>query len=245
VTAPALELDGVGISFGGLRAVDNVSITVATGEIRGLIGPNGAGKSTLVNITAGEQRRHDGRVRLLGKDVTGTRATRRIGDGLARTFQRPEIASRLTVRENVELALGAARGGRKPGDLAEVESLLAGLDLSMWLDADGANVPYPVLKIIDTVRAVITRPAVLLADEPAAGLTTEDREKLVALLRTARDRMEMTIVLIEHDVPLVFELCERVSVLDSGVLIADGPADEVRRRAEVIEAYLGVGSDHA
>jgi ABC-type branched-subunit amino acid transport system ATPase component len=245
MTAPALELEGVGISFGGLRAVDNVSITVATGEIRGLIGPNGAGKSTLVNITAGEQRRHDGRVKLLGKDVTGTRATRRIGDGLARTFQRPEIASRLTVRENVELALGAARGGRKPGDLAEVESLLAGLDLSMWLEADGANVPYPVLKIIDTVRAVITRPAVLLADEPAAGLTTEDREKLVALLRTARDRMEMTIVLIEHDVPLVFELCERVSVLDSGVLIADGPADEVRRRAEVIEAYLGVGSDHA
>jgi branched-chain amino acid transport system ATP-binding protein len=231
----ALELEGVGISFGGLRAVDNVSLSVAPGEIRGLIGPNGAGKSTLVNITAGEQRRHDGRVRLLGQDVTGVRATRRISDGLARTFQRPEIATRLTIRVNVELA---ARG-----NLAEAEKMLADLDLSGWLDIDGKHVPYPVLKIIDTVRAVVARPAVLLADEPAAGLTTEDREKLVDLLRTARDRMEMTIVLIEHDVPLVFELCERVSVLDSGVLIADGPADEVRRRAEVIEAYLGVGTD--
>jgi ABC-type branched-subunit amino acid transport system ATPase component len=245
MSTAALELEGVGISFGGLRAVDDVSISVAPGEIRGLIGPNGAGKSTLVNITAGEQRRHDGKVRLLGRDVTGTRATRRIRDGLARTFQRPEMATRLTIRENVELALGATRGGRKPGDLAEAERLLAGLDLSGWLDIDGKHVPYPVLKIIDTVRAVVTRPSVLLADEPAAGLTTEDREKLVDLLRTARDRMDMTIVLIEHDVPLVFELCERVSVLDSGVLIADGPADEVRRRAEVIEAYLGVGSDHA
>ncbi|MBU2667192.1 ATP-binding cassette domain-containing protein [Actinoplanes bogorensis] len=236
----ALELEKVGISFGGLRAVDNVSLTVAPGEIRGLIGPNGAGKSTLVNITAGEQRRHDGRVRLLGQDVTGVRATKRISDGLARTFQRPEIATRLTIRENVELAVGSGRG-----DLAEAEKMLADLDLSGWLDIDGKHVPYPVLKIIDTVRAVVARPAVLLADEPAAGLTTEDREKLVDLLRTARDRMEMTIVLIEHDVPLVFELCERVSVLDSGVLIADGPADEVRRRAEVIEAYLGVGSENA
>jgi branched-chain amino acid transport system ATP-binding protein len=239
----ALELEGIGVSFGGLRALNDISIAIAPGEIRGLIGPNGAGKSTLVNITAGEQRRHDGRVRLRGADVTGVRASRRVRDGLARTFQHPQIAHRLTIRENVELALGAARGGH--GDIAEAESLLAGLELSMWLDADGANVPYPILKIIDTVRAVVTRPAVLLADEPAAGLTTEDREKLVDLLRTARDRMEMTIVLIEHDVPLVFELCERVSVLDSGVLIADGEADEVRRRAEVIEAYLGVGADDA
>jgi branched-chain amino acid transport system ATP-binding protein len=237
--APAVEVTAVSVTFGSLRALDDVSLSIAPGEIRGLIGPNGAGKSTLVNVIAGELSTHDGEVRLGGRSVTGQSPGRRAAAGLGRTFQHPEIAPRLTVGENLDIARRLHRR-RSRGRLDWVDEMIQGLGLDRWLEVLGKNAPYPVLKLADTLRALLTAPSILLVDEPAAGLTREEREKLVTLLTAARERLGTTIVVIEHDVPLVFGLCERISVLDSGRLIADGTAAEVRRHPEVIEAYLGV-----
>jgi ABC-type branched-subunit amino acid transport system ATPase component len=235
----AVEVAGVSVTFGSLKALDGVSLSIAAGEIRGLIGPNGAGKSTLVNVIAGELSTHDGEVRLDGRPVNGQSPRRRAAAGLGRTFQHPEIAPRLTVGENLDIARRLRRR-RSRGRLDWVDQTIRELGLDRWLEVLGKSAPYPVLKLADTLRALLTAPSILLVDEPAAGLTREEREKLVALLTTARERLGTTIVVIEHDVPLVFGLCERISVLDSGRLIADGTAAEVRRHPEVIEAYLGV-----
>ncbi|TDC58549.1 ATP-binding cassette domain-containing protein [Actinomadura sp. KC345] len=237
--SPAVEVAAVSVTFGNLRAVDDVSLTIAPGEIRGLIGPNGAGKSTLVNVIAGEQRAHAGEVRLGGRTFTGRPPRDRAAAGLARTFQHPEIAGRLSVGENLDIARRRAPRERR-GTLGWVDELIGELGLESWLPVLAKNAPYPVLKLADTLRALLSAPQVLLVDEPAAGLNRDERERLVGLLTTARERLGTTIVVIEHDVPLVFGLCERISVLDSGRLIADGTAADVRRHPEVIEAYLGV-----
>jgi branched-chain amino acid transport system ATP-binding protein len=238
----AVEVRGVSVSFGGVHALDDVSLTVRDGEIHGLIGPNGAGKSTLVNVMAGTQR-HVGTVRLGAEDVTTMRAQRRARLGLARTFQHPQLAGSLTVGENLDLARRFARS-RREGDFAAYDEWSLGVlrdtELEQWLDILCHQAPYPVLKVADTVRALLTRPRVLLVDEPAAGLPAEDREKLVALLRSAQKDMGTTVVLIEHDVPLVFSVCERITVLESGRLVTTGDATDVQRHPEVIEAYLGV-----
>jgi ABC-type branched-subunit amino acid transport system ATPase component len=236
----ALEVTAVTVTFGSLTALDAVSLSVAPGEIRGLIGPNGAGKSTLVNVVAGEISDHAGEVRLGGRVVTGP-PRRRAKAGLARTFQHPEIAPRLTVGENLDIARRTLRRADRER-VRWVDTVIADLGLDAWLDVLGKSAPYPVLKLADTIRALLTAPSVLLVDEPAAGLTKEEREKLVSLLTMARDRLGTTVVVIEHDVPLVFGLCERISVLESGRLIADGTAEDVRRHPEVIEAYLGVST---
>jgi ABC-type branched-subunit amino acid transport system ATPase component len=239
----AIEIIDVSVSFGGLRALDSVSMAVRAGEIRGLIGPNGAGKSTLVNVVAGDQRRHEGQVHMGGRPITGLRPQKRAQLGLARTFQHPELSLKLTMGEN--LAFGRNLGDQRDSvreSLDAIQDVVDGLHIRPWMDVVGASAPYPVLKMVDTLRAVITRPAVLLVDEPAAGLPKEEREKLVELLTAARDLFGTTIVVIEHDVPLVFSLCERITVLDSGRLIADGTAEEIRNHPEVIEAYLGVAT---
>jgi ABC-type branched-subunit amino acid transport system ATPase component len=241
--APAVEASGVTMQFGGVRALDDVSLVVHEGEIHGLIGPNGAGKSTLVNVVAGEQRPTSGQILVAGQDVSRSRAQRRARIGLARTFQHPQLAGRLTVAENLEMSRRFARKRASSGSVPHEEwaaGVLRDMDLEPWLDVLCSQAPYPVLKVAVTVRALLTRPSVLLADEPAAGLPADDRLKLVEVLRSAQQDLATTVVLIEHDVPLVFSVCSRITVLDSGKVVTSGPATAVQRHPEVIKAYLGV-----
>lgn len=232
-----LELVDVSVRFGALLALDGVDIAVQKGEIHGLIGPNGAGKSTLVSVAAGEVA-HSGSVRLDGRSLDGLRAPARARAGLGRTFQAPQMAANLTVGENI--ALGRDIGRRQLGQTGWLDRSLRESELTWWADVAAKNAPYPVLKLADTVRTLYRNPRVALVDEPAAGLAGEDRELVVELLRAARDEAGTTVVLIEHDVPLVFGLCERVSVLQTGRVIVSDAADVVRRDPEVIDAYLGV-----
>jgi ABC-type branched-subunit amino acid transport system ATPase component len=239
----AVEAVGVSMRFGGVQALDDVSLVVKQGEIHGLIGPNGAGKSTLVNVVAGEQRPTSGQVMLGGEDVSRSRAQRRARLGLARTFQHPQLAARLTVAENLEMSRRFARKRASAGSVPHEEwasGVLRDMDLEPWLDVLASKAPYPVLKVADTVRALLTRPSVLLADEPAAGLPADDRARLVEVLSSAQSDLATTVVLIEHDVPLVFSVCSRITVLDSGKVVTSGPAAEVQQHPEVIKAYLGV-----
>ncbi|WP_084152315.1 ABC transporter ATP-binding protein [Nocardioides halotolerans] len=239
----AVEALSVSVQFGGVRALDDVSLRVAEGEIHGLIGPNGAGKSTLVNVVAGEQRPTSGRVLLAGEDVTGSRPQHIARRGLARTFQHPQLAGRLTVGENLDMSRRFARSRASTGATPHEQwaaGVLAEMELETWLDVLCSQAPYPVLKVADTVRALLTRPKVLLSDEPAAGLPADDRAKLVDVLRSAQSELDTTIVLIEHDVPLVFSVCSRITVLDSGKVVTSGASGEVQKHPEVIKAYLGV-----
>ena len=226
------------VSFGGVRALDGVSLAVAAGGIHALIGPNGAGKSTLVNVIAGFQRPRTGTVALFGRDCTRSSAIVRTRLGLGRTFQHPALFGTLTIRENLGLALRARRK-RNAGTADWLDSVLVDLDLRGWLDSVVDAVPYPVRKLADMVRALAAAPELLLVDEPAAGLASSERDRLAELLVWARRELSCSIVLIEHDMPLVFRLADRVSVLTNGRLIADGSPEEIREHPDVVEAYLG------
>jgi ABC-type branched-subunit amino acid transport system ATPase component len=240
---PAIEVRGVGISFGGVRALDGVDLRIAQGEVYGLIGPNGAGKSTLVNVIAGVYRRHDGDVLIGGQNVTSASVGRRVRLGLSRTFQSPALFRTLTISENLVMATRFRRRMRRQLGV-DAEAWLSGLiervGIEPWLDVPVSHTPYPVQKVADVLRALFTAPLALLVDEPAAGLPKHDRDTLVGLLREARDRMGLAVLLIEHDVPLVFGLCDRLTVLNFGEIVAVGTPDEVRAHPEVRRAYLGV-----
>jgi len=242
---PAIEVRDVGISFGGVRALDRVDLAISPGEVYGLIGPNGAGKSTLVNVIAGVYRKHDGIVMFGGNEVTSASVGKRAKLGLSRTFQSPALFRTLTIRENLVMAQRLRRRLRRQLDddaEAWLGELIDRVGIEPWLDVPVMHTPYPVQKVADVVRALFTVPSVLLVDEPAAGLPKHDRDTLVGLLREARDRMGMAVLLIEHDVPLVFGLCDRLTVLNFGEIVAVGTPDEVRNHPEVRRAYLGVDS---
>lgn len=240
--AQAITVQGVTVQFGGVTALKDVDLSLRIEEIHGLIGPNGAGKSTLVNVMAGANRRHEGTITFGGENVDGLRVDQRARRGLSRTFQAPALFSTLTIRENLDIAQQfRTRCGRELTDdqLSWLDDVQQKLGLHEWLDTPVGHCPYPVQKTTDTLRALYTRPTVLLVDEPAAGLPRHDREILRSLLTEARSRLNTSVLIIEHDVPLVFDLCDRLTVLNFGQVIAAGTPEEVRRDPEVREAYLG------
>ncbi|WP_433046069.1 branched-chain amino acid ABC transporter ATP-binding protein/permease [Dactylosporangium sp. CS-033363] len=250
--APLLEIAGLGKQFKGLRALDDVSFTVAAGEIRGIVGPNGSGKTTLFNVVTGLYKATTGRVTFAGRPVTGASPHRLARAGMARTFQNLRLFGALTVQENVLVALDQTRTRsiwryllrplgvwrRDRALRAEGAGLLARFGLADFAGALPGALPYGIQRRVEIARAMAQRPRLLLLDEPAAGLNGDEVRQLGEIVRSIRAG-GVTVVLIEHNMGLVMSLCERVTVLASGRVIADGTPAEVATAPQVIEAYLG------
>jgi branched-chain amino acid transport system ATP-binding protein len=236
--APTLECRGITVQFQGLRALDDVELSVGQGEILGLIGPNGAGKTTLVNVLSGFQRPSAGRVAMAGQDLTRRSVGRRARAGLARTFQNVRLFEDLTVLENVESAaigVGVAPHRARPA----AWRLLERLGLEEAATTRAGSHPYGDERRLGIARALAIGPTFLLLDEPAAGLNEAESAELVAILAGIREEIGCGVVLIEHDMSVIMRLCDRLQVLDYGRTIAVGSPEETRRDPAVLAAYLG------
>ncbi|MGH9111671.1 MAG: ABC transporter ATP-binding protein [Acidimicrobiales bacterium] len=244
-----LETHDITVRFGGKAALDHASVAVEQGAVTGLIGPNGAGKTTLFNVVCGLLRPNGGQVVLDGTDITSSPPHRRARLGLARTFQRLELFTSLTVRDNVRVGgeirnrWGAhwfrRRSGAAAGDVnEETDRIIELTGLGDIADREVSEIPTGQARVVELARALMTRPTVLLLDEPAAGQTDRETEAFGGLLRRlAADGL--AVCLVEHDMTLVMDVCETIHVLDYGRTIAVGRPDEVRAAPAVIEAYLG------
>jgi branched-chain amino acid transport system ATP-binding protein len=236
-----LEIEDVSVRFGGLAALSEVSLSAAEGAITGLIGPNGAGKTTLFNVVTGMQRPNSGTVRLDGQDLRALSSFRRARLGLGRTFQRLELFGTLTVAENVGVAASIAQRGVKARSKAIQEiraSILDRVGLTAVANDRADTLPTGTGRLVELARALATRPKVLLLDEPAAGQDTDETERFSEVLRDlANDGL--AILLVEHDMELVMNVCHTVVVLDYGRVICTGTPAEVRADPNVQAAYLG------
>ena len=240
-----LETTGLSVRFGGVRAVDDVDIAVEKGQLVGLIGPNGAGKTTFIDAITGFVR-STGRVELDGHDLAGLPPHARAQRGLARTWQSTELFDDLTVWENLSVAaqrpsflsLAAELVGKRVAESAAAERALELLDLGPIAEAMPAELTQGQRKLVGVARAIAMEPRLLCLDEPGAGLDTNESEDLGRRLRGLADAGTTTL-LIDHDMGLVMTICDSITVLEFGQVIAAGPPDEVRRDARVVTAYLG------
>ena len=233
-----LRASSVSRSFEGVRALKDVTLELHRHEVVGLIGPNGAGKSTLVNVLSGFDFPTTGTVQLAGRRITGWSAHRRARAGLARTFQHSGSFRDLTVRENVEVAaLGVGAGPRKARQRAD--DLLGLLGLAALADAPAGTLAHGDERRLGVARALATEPAFVLMDEPAAGLPEAEMPEFAAVVRSVRDDHSAGVLLIDHNMALVMEVCDRIQVLDQGETLAEGSPAEIRRNLDVAAAYLG------
>ena len=234
-----LELEGVSRRFGGLRAIHNVTLSVATGEIVGVIGPNGAGKTTLVNVVTGVHSASAGRVRFSGKDITRVRPWRAARLGIARTFQVVQPFPEMSVLENVAAAAMFA-GAARYGDAAEREALqhLQFVGLGDWSARPAASLTLAMRKRLELAKSLAMRPKLLLLDEVNAGLNATEVEHALSLIRAISAR-GVTVLIIEHLMKVVLSVCTRIVVLHHGELIAQGDPQHIVKDPRVIQAYLG------
>jgi len=253
MTQPLLQVQGLSRSFGGLTALRDVSFAVAPGEIVGLIGPNGAGKTTAFNVISGTMPPSAGSVHFDGRDISGGPPSRVVVRGLARTFQSTSTYPEATVAQNIRRGmLSRVRhswlrhlAGRDQDLLSasevarEVDRLLVLLDLQGWRDAAAGSLAYGLQKKLGIAVALACRPRMLLLDEPAAGLNHEECNELGRLLRRLQSEEGLTMLLVEHHMALVMELCHRIVVLVQGEKVAEGTPQAIRENPAVIEAYLG------
>jgi branched-chain amino acid transport system ATP-binding protein len=256
-TAPAgtrMSCSEVTVRFGGVVAVNSVSIDIPPSSIIGLVGPNGAGKSTLFSVLSGLRRPNHGSVQFEGQDITHASAQHRARMGLARTFQHPEMFSGLTAREHIMLShrirtqrsrifsdMVTARGFRRADrdEVERVDQLLDVLNLTEIANRPVAGLSLGMTRLVELARALAANPTVLLLDEPSSGLDAQETEQVIEVFRLAVERRGVSLLLVEHDVSMVLGLCDTVNVLDFGELIACGTPDEVRNDSGVRAAYLG------
>jgi branched-chain amino acid transport system ATP-binding protein len=254
MSPPALEVRNVGVRFGGLQALDGISLDVPAGAAVGILGPNGAGKTTLFNVITGFVPRHSGTVRALGRDLARLGPERRSRLGVVRTFQNLQVFEHITVFENVLAGFyGRTRAGvvstafnlarsRREGQWTRREAgeLLELVGIVEYAGAFPGDVPFGVLRRLDIARALAAQPQLLLLDEPASGLHLSERLELRQVIETVRRARQLTIVVVEHDVELVMALCSYVHVLEFGRRIFSGTPAEVDGSDVVRAAYLGV-----
>ena len=248
-----LEVNNLGISFGGLKAVDDFSVTIEKNDLYGLIGPNGAGKTTVFNLLTGVYKPDKGFIKLDGKNITGKSCVEINKDGIARTFQNIRLFSQLSVLDNVKaglhnhheyttlegiLRLPRFRTMEKEMDKKALE-LLDVFGLVNHANVTASNLPYGMQRKLEIARAMATGPKLLLLDEPAAGMNPNETAELMETIRLVRDRFDMTILLIEHDMKLVAGICEKLTVLNFGRILCQGETLEVLHDPEVVKAYLG------
>ncbi|MBI4966930.1 MAG: ABC transporter ATP-binding protein [Rhodospirillales bacterium] len=230
---PILEARAVSKAYGGFLALDNVNLTVEPGEIRALIGPNGAGKSTLIDVLSGRARGHAGQVFFQDAEITPLAPWARRLKGLARSFQKTSIFPALSVRAQLELAARKAEAG---GDVGET---LAEFGLEGVAERPAGAIGYGDQRRLDLALALTGRPSLLLLDEPAAGLSFEESMKLAKALREMANRRGVTVLLVEHDMEVVFAIADTITVLQLGKVLAEGPPAQVRADPRVVQAYLG------
>lgn len=248
-----LETKNLGISFGGLKAVDGLSLKIEKGQLYGLIGPNGAGKTTVFNLLTGVYKPSMGNFFLDGEKLTGHNTVEINKKGVARTFQNIRLFSKLSVLDNVKVGLhndyrySTAEGilrlpafFRTEKEMDQrAEELLEVFDIAGEKDYLASNLPYGKQRKLEIARALATSPKLLLLDEPAAGMNPNETQELMDTIRFVRDNFDMTILLIEHDMRLVSGICEEITVLNFGTVLAQGETSEVLKDPEVVKAYLG------
>jgi branched-chain amino acid transport system ATP-binding protein len=235
-----LAVDHVTVNFGGVHALTDVDLTVDADSVTGLIGPNGAGKTTLFNVISGLQTPDRGRVTLDGKDITALKPFQRARLGIGRTFQRLEVFGSLSVRDNVRVSAEILKSWTRdaPDPSAVADEILDRIDLRDVAGVRADELPTGLARLVELGRALAVRPKVLLLDEPSAGLDDTETDRLAALLKDV-SHGGVAVLVVEHDVPFVVEVCSRIHVLDFGRILAVGTPREIQRSAKVQAAYLG------